>query len=387
MSVFKKILIGTTALVALYTTALQVFPHEEVSPAAFLNHLSQIVLCFVSFWLFLKEPIRSNKFIFLNFVFAFSVAIIVFMNDFVGYGYALLTEVKFANIIFWQYSSIAFFFFLSFAVAYIVIDSVFHELKIHLKYAVVAVGLLLYFGYYFYPYFKDPMTLYKTEDILQWKALRTQLGSSNALQGMLASGDEHQLAVELANNVRLQSWQDAIPVGDLYPDKNFSRIEELVPYLEGDNYQILVLRPMYRDIVYVNNLLVALIILFFGYQYTKDPPQGAYIDKIMFIFLLFCSMEILHNWAFIKSLEWRTWKDISIFGQYVTVCIEWLMVLFFSLRLRFITSVQGEFYETELAANPRRITRWRDWIDNLVLSQFFNFKLFNGRMFQDTSAK
>ncbi len=385
MSVFKKILIGSVVVVGGYSVALQVFPHEEVSTAAFFNHLSQIALFFVSVWLFLKEPIRSNKFVFLNFILAFFVAILGFADDFIGY--SIFTDGKFANILSWQYSSIAFFFFLFLAVAYIVFDSIWHGRKTYLKYLFVAGGVLLLFVICFYPYFKDPMTLYKTEDILQWKALHSELVNSNSLQALLNSGDRHQLAVELANNVRLQSWQDAVPLGDLYPDRNFARIEELVPYLEGENYQILVLKPMYRDIVYVNNFLVGLIILFFGYQYTKDPPQGAYIDKIMFIFLLFSSMEILHNWAFIKSLEWKAWKDISIFGQYVTVCIEWLMVLFFALRLRFITSVQGEFYETELAANPHRITRWRDWIDNLVLSQFFNFKLFNGRMFQDTSAK
>jgi hypothetical protein len=64
-----------------------------------------------------------------------------------------------------------------------------------------------------------------------------------------------------------------------------------------------------------------------------------------------------------------------------------LMVLFFALRLRFISSVQGEYYEAELQANPATVTRWRDWVDNLVLSHFFNYKLFNGRLFQKTSGR
>jgi hypothetical protein len=42
---------------------------------------------------------------------------------------------------------------------------------------------------------------------------------------------------------------------------------------------------------------IGFILLFFGYQYMKDPPQGAYIEKMMFLFLLFCSMEILHAWS------------------------------------------------------------------------------------------
>jgi len=134
-------------------------------------------------------------------------------------------------------------------------------------------------------------------------------------------------------------------------------------------------------------LLIGFILLFFGYQYKKDPPQGAYVDKIMFLILLLQSMDILHNWGFIKSVEYGSFTELFAIGQYITVFAELMMILFFSLRLRFITSVQGEFYETELAANPHQISRWRDWVDNLVLSQFFNYKVFNGRLFQKLSGK
>ena len=387
MNIFKKVFIGSGVLFLVYWLALRLFPHQDVENAPLLNHACQMVLLLVSLSLWLKEPNRNNKFIFFNFFLAFLVAVLDLVNDFIGY--ALFAENKYANIFFWQYSSIACFFFLALGIGYLVIDTLFHELKTYLKYVSIVTILLLFFGFYFFPYAEDSLTLYKTEDILQWKTLYKYLGTpeSETAGQLLKSGDRHALAVELATHVQLQSWKDASPVGDLYPDKNFTRIEALVPYLEGNNYMILVLSPMYMDIFQVNVLLLGFIVLFFGYQYSKDPPQGAYIDKIMFIFLLFCSMEILHNWAFNKSLEWKTWNDLSTIGQYVTVCIEALMVLFFALRLHFITSVQGEFYETELAANPQRITRWRDWIDNLILSQFFNFKIFNGRMFQDTSRK
>jgi len=80
-------------------------------------------------------------------------------------------------------------------------------------------------------------------------------------------------------------------------------------------------------------------------------------------------------------------SEMFSIGQYVTLVIELLMVLFFSLRLKFITSVHGEFYETELASNPQQVSRWRDWVDNIVLAKFFNFKIFNGRLFQNPSEK
>ncbi|MEE9187540.1 MAG: hypothetical protein V3U10_05815, partial [Bacteroidota bacterium] len=111
------------------------------------------------------------------------------------------------------------------------------------------------------------------------------------------------------------------------------------------------------------------------------PPQGAYIDKIAFLFLIFSSMEILHYWAYIKAVDWGTMTEIFKFGQYISIGIFLLMVLFFGLRLRFITSVQGEFYEHELVHSPQHITRWRDWVDSLVLSYFFNPEKVRGRFF------
>ena len=145
---------------------------------------------------------------------------------------------------------------------------------------------------------------------------------------------------------------------------------------------MLFFRPMYLSVMQMNILIIIFIFLFFGYQYKKDPPQGAYLDKIMFLFLLITSMDVLHNWGYVKSVETVSYLEVFNLGQFVIVPAELGLVLFFILRLRFISSVQGEFYEKELAANPRQISRWRDWIDNMVLSHFFNNRFFQGRLFE-----
>jgi hypothetical protein len=159
-----------------------------------------------------------------------------------------------------------------------------------------------------------------------------------------------------------------------------------LPYLEGMAWLVIFTKPLYMNYIYMNILSIGFILLFFGYQYKKDPPQGAYIDKMMFLFLIYCSMEVLHFWEYIRSIEWNYYMEISNLGQYITIFVELLIALFFTLRLRFITSVQGEFYESELARNPAQISRWRDWVDNLVLSHFFNSNPFIGRFFQSPSG-
>jgi len=57
------------------------------------------------------------------------------------------------------------------------------------------------------------------------------------------------------------------------------------------------------------------------------------------------------------------------------------------MRLRFITSVKGEFYEQELALSPKGVTRWRDSLDNIVIEKFFNRKLLLGRMFATSPTR
>jgi hypothetical protein len=94
-------------------------------------------------------------------------------------------------------------------------------------------------------------------------------------------------------------------------------------------------------------------------------------------------MEILHAWSFVRSLEWEIFFEIVSVGQYVSIAILSLIALFFCLRLRFITSAHGEFYEQEIASSPSAITRWRDPLDNLVIAHFFNRHAMLGRLFVD----
>lgn len=377
MKTGRKILILWASLLLTYGVMMAVFPHGPVGWVEIVNRSIQALLFFVSVFLFLREPSRKSKFIFLNFTLFFLVCILQLLLEFVGQGALLFSNQPYANFFYGKYILLAYVYSLGIAILYLVIDLMFGELKVWQKYLGTFAIVTVFFIWYFEPFLADPMYEYKTPEIMQWKSLSKVIPEDGELPS----------AVELANRVTLQSWKDGNAVGDLYPEENIRQIEKLRPYLEGDNWRVLFFTEFYMHTINSNVMLIFFIILFFGYQYKKDPPQGAYIDKIMFLFLLFCSMEILHTWGFMKSVEWSASTQMFRIGLFVTLVIELLMALFFSLRLRFVTSVQGEFYETELATNPQQVSRWRDWLDNLVLSQFFNFKLFNGRLFQNPSEK
>jgi len=163
-----------------------------------------------------------------------------------------------------------------------------------------------------------------------------------------------------------------------------NRVAQLYPYLTGDNnYVVLVARPLYVTIINMCIVSLGFVLLFFGYQYLKDPPQGAYIEKIMFLILGFCSMEILHSWSFVKSVEWQSFYEIMNVGQVISMAILLLIGVFFLLRLKFITSPKGVFYEKEIASSPGAVTRWRDMLDDLLLEHFLSGRHLFGRLFVD----
>ena len=352
------------------------FPHSEMNTVSLLNEAFRFLLFILSVFILWKEPNRKNKFLFLNFALVFFFSVFDHLYKFVGSSGSLLVTERYAGFYFYQYlDRLAFYFFLSFAIVYAVIDSLFRDFRIYQKYIFALLIVGGFVVWYYHPYFEDAKHLYKTEDISDWKAL------DRARTTYIGENKEEPSAAQLAKLVTLHAWKDGSAVGDLYPEENLRRIEYLVKYLEGDNYLVLLWKPMHKNVMSMNVLCIFFLFLFLGYQYKKDPPQGAYVDKIMFLFLLFCSMEALHAWGYIQALEWSTTlAEVFSFVQYITIAILLFMIAFFGLRLRFITSVKGEFYEHELVHNAQHITRWRDGVDNLVVHYFLNPKALRGRL-------
>ncbi len=280
-----------------------------------------------------------------------------------------------------QYSFGVYYTLLSFCVVYLTIDAVFREFKTIQKYVLSILIVGIFSGYYYAPFLVDAKYAYKTEVVLNWKEL-TSVREEYVKKNSVEPSRE-----QLAQLTDLHMYKDGISIGTVTQEEKQKRVNELYPYLFGSNYVVLVSAPMYRNVIYMNILCVGFIIFFFGYQYKKDPPQGAYIEKIMFLFLVFCTMEIVHAWSFINSLQWETLFELTSMGHYISSGILFLIAFFFGLRLRFITSANGEYYEQEIIERPAGVTRWRDLIDDFVIAHFFDRKAILGRMFVKEDEK
>jgi hypothetical protein len=352
-------------------------PHGNVPASLFVTYSLQSLLAILSFFIARHEPVVKNRMIFLNFGLFFAMSFFGHISNFVGTIISLGSP--YAKAYFDQYFCFAaYFFLLALSIVYLSLDTIFREKHTILKYAASLAIVGSFFLYYYQPYLTDPQYGYRTPDLRDWVTLDRAVTSMNRPVGSQAN------ASSLAQRTVMYEWaSDGSPVRELERTEKENRIAQILPYLDGDNFLILVWKPMMLNSIRMSVVCIVFIMLFFGFQYFKDPPQGAYIEKIVFLMLVFCSMEILHAWSTINLLAWEEVSSLINVGQYVSVAVLGFITVFFFLRLHFITSVKGEFYEQELAARPGAITRWRDTLDNMVIEKFFDRKALLGRMFID----
>ena len=368
------------AVVTLVMTLL-VFTQAEshIASAAFLMTSIELLIGIISVYLVIVEPSTKNKFLFLNFAIFFMIAILSLASNLIAPVIAKIDQ--YSPFVLVQWIKGANYLALAFAIVYLVLDSLFRDINVRLKYigATIIVGgfFVLYFG----DILADPKYSYSTADVQDFRSVDREYSLLEKAKGKAPTPED------IAGQITLPAWQENQPVGKLFPQNNILRIKEILPYLNGENYMILLYKPINLYIIKMNVVACFFIILFFGYQYRKDPPQGAYVDKIMFLFILYCSMEIFHSWSYIHAVEWEELIQIFVIGQYVTIFILLLIAMFFALRLRFVTSVAGEFYENELVHSAQHITRWRDWLDNIVLHYFFNPKTIKGVFFSQRTKE
>jgi len=327
----------------------------------------------------MHETNRKNKFLFLNFAIFFMLAIVSYTFNLIA---PLLEKIdQYFPFVTVQWVKGLNYLTLAFAVVYLVIDSLFRDFRVRMKYVCATLIVGVFFAFYFGDILYNPKFSYSTADVQDYCSVDREYSTLQTANGKVPTAED------IAKQITLPAWRENQPVGRLFPENNILRIKEILPYLNGENYIILLYKPINLYIIKMNVLACFFIILFFGYQYRKDPPQGAYVDKIMFLLLLYCSMEIFHAWSYIHAVEWEEFMELFVIGQYVSIFILLLVAMFFALRLRFVTSVAGEFYENELVHSAQHITRWRDWLDNIVLHYFFNPKTVKGLLFSQRTKE
>ncbi len=379
MKQVKKVLVYWIATILLIALGFIFFKASLPDIPVLISLSIQNLLFYFSLFIFLNEPTRKHKFIFLNFTLFFANSFLQVLNH-LGF-LSIFHMSAYSSVYFFQYLYMFFTLTFAFAIGYLVFDLLFHNFKIYQKYIVTAAVVFGVGIFYFHPFLENPQSsekpfIYTTENVQKFRIIK------DAKEEFIKQHNREPNANEIATLVTLPAISDGEVVGQLYPEANLKQIEKLLPYTKKNGWLILLYQPFYFKIIYMDIFVILFILLYCGYQYAKDPPQGAYIDKMMYIFLVIFSLDILHQWAVIKSVEYAGYIELFGIGQYFSAGFFAMLVILFYARLKFIKSVVGEFYEVEIQENPEKITRWIDGIDKYILKHFTNSKDFNRRLFE-----
>jgi len=265
-----------------------------------------------------------------------------------------------------QYGNAIYFFLLPASVIYgtlIVVIRNMHPLRIYLITFVVVGALWLPT---FAPYLQDARYLYTTQDVIDYRAI------AGALEELRSAGNLEPSIGEISRNTSLSAVNSRGKWTELMGDVKAKRVRELLPFLEGDNHVPLIYRPLHTAIFKMSLLSIAMIVLYLLYAYTYDPPIPAYFDKQMLLMLPYSMFEAIHSYALSIANSKETFVTFSEVGQLFSCVILIAILWILRLRLQFVSSVEGKYYELSIRRDHRAITRWRDVVDNWVIRQFVN---------------
>jgi hypothetical protein len=209
----------------------------------------------------------------------------------------------------------------------------------------------------------DPMRLYHLKDYEQLGMLRKSYDDLGQANGREPTNEE--LTADFGNRSKIDLPESRI------------RVEQLRPYLQEGGETILFWMPIENSSMLVNLLCLFAIAIFLYSVYTRRRVTSAYLDKIMAAFFLYWSLDTFHLYGGNHSFSLEHFHALFAVEQYFTIVFLLMMVYAFSLRLRFVLSELGKYYETVLQVSPEKLTQWKDEIDNFILKTFFPKKPLN----------
>jgi hypothetical protein len=218
----------------------------------------------------------------------------------------------------------------------------------------------------YFPYLQDSRYILKEPDVVDCRLVE------RVVKEMPQNCDSSIVAASIANKVELFSLLPNGAKVRLVGIEKEARIEYLLTYIRTNWIEGLVYGPLYRLHGFHGLFLALSLVVSIAWWFVKGPPASAYLEKIAWVLVPYCVLEGLHHLIFASLTDWERYESIAAIGVYFSVSLMIGMAGLFALRLRFIQTVEGNYYERRLLTDPSRITRWRDAFDNWVLKQFMN---------------
>lgn len=352
MAIWGILLVGFRLLLFL--------PHRYLDPVGMINASVQTLLCIVSIQI-ARNSRGAQRHIYLIFAVFFGFVIPLSASSFIGE--LLFRENRYANIYYHLYvNKFGMNFIQLFLVLFITADYFLSKRKLSVKYCItffltssILIGL-------FFPFLLNPLQLYYEKDCADLQDMMKS-NKEYTLQTHTPP-DDHELASALVN-LRQRSGTSSMQFADA-----IELVRQLRPYMNEGGVTSIFWKPLSLIHIYLNVIVLMIVVIILTATYKFNNVHGAYIDKILIILFLSSALEILHTYGFIHSDSVEKYHALFTLAQYFTILSLLLMVYAFDLRLRFVLSSTGQYYEGVLETSPGKVTRWRDEIDNLILKAF-----------------
>ena len=317
----------------------------------------------ISFYLSRKEVRPGVRVAFLNF------AILFLFNAFLRPIYLLLKDSLMwpsahADFYCYLYSNLIYFLLLSISVVYLVMDQLTESLM-H-KYMVTLTIVAASWTVAFYPFLRDPYYVRNRPEVENVYLVR------QATDELGKEGIATPTTALIASRVDLKVEDTIEQKRSLSSYEKIEAILSIIDYVPGDNAILLMYKPYWlRCAAFCLLNMVFLFIYFLG-QYFTDSARGAYLEKIVWCLVPYCLFEVIHFYAYTRVKAMDAFSGIETIGMYASMFVMWAICGLMALRLHFLQTVEGGYYERRLLEKPEGITRWRDGLDKWVLRNFMN---------------
>ncbi len=339
-------------------------PHRPIHPMAFIDATIQLLLGVLAI-LIAVHSTKEQRPVFINFALFFASILLLFASSFVGT--FLFTGYKFAVIYYHTLvNKIALTLLLFHAILYSILDYLLDRRPVLLKFSLSIAATACMAFIFFQPFLLSPMDQYKEHQYLALDRL------GEAAQAFRAGHNRDATGAELLAAVQQSPAGKGVAVSQ-------EDIRDLAPYLKDGGDVAVFWKPIDLRTVYADTLVCVLITAFLITLYRSEKPFHSYVDKLQIVFLVLCLLNIIHTLGNIFATTLTSYIAIFQIGHIFTLIISLLLVYVLDLKLRFVLSASGKYYEETLLASPAKVTRFRDEFDQLILKTFLAKDTFKGR--------
>ncbi|MEX2116916.1 MAG: hypothetical protein WEB37_08510 [Bacteroidota bacterium] len=371
---FKHYVVGIAILSLLVvigiSAGLAFLPHNKTVSFSTYRQIILIVLSIVAAALVLAETQRRNRVTFFLFILLGVQQILDFLYYFIPLAFP---ENKFAGHIYYQYVNGGFGLFIQSTC--LVGCAVLMNTRVTTWLATTLVGtvFMVILAVELYPIFMNPKYLYTTPDITDFRIIDRAWVDVYHENGGKAAPEA------VASRIGLSRWEGDTRTGELTHEEALQRVKEIEPYLFGHNHNMLIYKPLNEMWGRMNAFAGIAILLTILYWFFGGSPSGVYFERISVILLSFSVFEVFHFYTYANLTSYSDYLNYFNIGAFLSLLTVAMLVVVFFLRLRFLLSHEGRYYESRLARGPAHIARWRDGFDDYVIQKFFNGNPFKAR--------